>query len=409
MSTLEVLQSCPAQRKSLLNAIGAIDSANASLLFFDTENSEPHLPHTIALHISVCCLRNNVHQIVLDEGATTCIMSLSYWQALGSPTLSTSKTILKAFDGYLFTPHGILTAFPIALQGKIVTIEVEVVNAPLDYNLLLGCSWFYPMKVVASTFYRLVHFPHEGKIVSIDQLDYCMPNLRFESATNVPLVSESSKVPKLIGEGLFKDPCLMGVFPPPVPDAVVTPINMISFISTHLGDPWVIPNPSEVEYYGDVMLLSWDELSYCAIQYETASNACFLQEVELDQYSLPKWVEIPSSPSYDFLSETLLSNEAILKAMIMSEIPWEDYHHQSSILPTFSKANTPLQMQVSTINGENTSHVPSTSYEASSEGNMSNILKTITIDISVKPGVMETIKIGARCSPKEITLYKALF
>ena len=53
----------------------------------------------------------------------------------------------------MFSPHGILVAFPIGLGGKIVTIEVEVVNASLDYNLLLGRSWFYPMRAVASTVY----------------------------------------------------------------------------------------------------------------------------------------------------------------------------------------------------------------------------------------------------------------
>ena len=52
--------------------------------------------------------------------------------------LAASQTILKAFDGHLFTPHGILVAFPIELGGKTVTIDV--VNSPLDYNLLLGCS-----------------------------------------------------------------------------------------------------------------------------------------------------------------------------------------------------------------------------------------------------------------------------
>lgn len=40
---------------------------------------------------------------------------------------------------------------------------------------------------------------------------------------------------------------------------------------------------------------------------------------------------------------------------------------------------------------------------------MSNISKTITIDISVNSSVMETITIGAKCSHKEIALYKALF
>ena len=40
---------------------------------------------------------------------------------------------------------------------------------------------------------------------------------------------------------------------------------------------------------------------------------------------------------------------------------------------------------------------------------MCNILKSITIDIFVKFGIMETMKIGAQCSPEEIALYKTLF
>ena len=125
------------------------------------------------------------------------------------------------------------------------------------------------------------------------------------------------------------------------------------------------------------------------------------QENELDQYSLPKWAEIPSSPLHDFLSD-------ILKAMMMSERPWEDHHHRSSILPTFFEEDVPLTMKAS-LNGKDKSHSLTTSYGVSLEGNMSNISKTITIDISVKPGVVETIMIGAKCSPEEITLYKAPF
>jgi hypothetical protein len=118
---------------------------------------------------------------------------------------------------------------------------------------------------------------------------------------------------------------------------------------------------------------------------------------------------IPSSPSHDFLSETLLFDETILEAMMMSERPWEDHHHWSSILPTLSDEDIPLQTKASTLNGKETSHVPSTSYGVSSEWNMSNISKTITIDIFVKPDVMETNTIAAKCSLEDITLYKALF
>ena len=118
MFALEVLQSCPAQKKALLQAIGAVDFADASLLYFDPENFEPCLPHTIALQISVGCLGKNVHRTMLDEGVATCIMSYSCWQALGSPTLAASQTSLKAFYGHLFTPHGILATFSIELGAK---------------------------------------------------------------------------------------------------------------------------------------------------------------------------------------------------------------------------------------------------------------------------------------------------
>jgi hypothetical protein len=53
--------------------------------------------------------------------------------------------MLTAFDGHSFHPHGILPTFPVQLGGKMVEVEVEVVDAPLDYNLLLGRNWTYAM------------------------------------------------------------------------------------------------------------------------------------------------------------------------------------------------------------------------------------------------------------------------
>jgi hypothetical protein len=64
-------------------------------------------------------------------------MFISCWKALGSPKLNTYATLLKAFDGHMLHPHRIITALPIALGGKIVFMAVEVVDVPLEYNLLL--------------------------------------------------------------------------------------------------------------------------------------------------------------------------------------------------------------------------------------------------------------------------------
>ena len=62
--------------------------------------------------------------------------------------------MLKAFDGRAFQSHGMLPGLSVELGGNIVSIQVEVDDAPLDYNLLLGRDWFYAITVVASTVFR---------------------------------------------------------------------------------------------------------------------------------------------------------------------------------------------------------------------------------------------------------------
>jgi hypothetical protein len=197
------------------------------------------------------------------------------------------------------------------------------------------------MRAVASTVYQLVHFPHQGKIVSIDQLDYYSPNVRFDATANIPLVN-SHAAPELIGAGLFKDPYLMGVFPPPVPDAFVTPINMISSVGTFVSDPWILPSPAEAEQYGDTMLLSPAEKTYSAIQSESVSPISPPPEDVVDIYSFPEWATIPSSSSHNFLNDILLLDEAIIEVMTLFERPWEDNHHRSSILPPLNDEDPPL-------------------------------------------------------------------
>jgi hypothetical protein len=49
-----------------------------------------------------------------------------------------------------------------------VEVEVEVVDVPLDYNLLLGCNWTYDMVIVVSSIFHTLCFPHEGKIMAIN-------------------------------------------------------------------------------------------------------------------------------------------------------------------------------------------------------------------------------------------------
>jgi hypothetical protein len=59
-----------------------------------------------------------------------------------------------------------------------VEVEVEVVDAPLDYNLLLGHNWTYAMIVIISSVFHIIFFPHEGNIMTINPLSFAcyIPN-----------------------------------------------------------------------------------------------------------------------------------------------------------------------------------------------------------------------------------------
>ena len=52
---------------------------------------------------------------------------------------------LWAYDGHPTKSQGILPHVPITLAKKIVLINIEVINAQLDYNLILGRIYMYAM------------------------------------------------------------------------------------------------------------------------------------------------------------------------------------------------------------------------------------------------------------------------
>ena len=129
----------------LLATLGAVDPSDSKFITFDTENREPRMPSTIAFQIPVSIRNLVVHRCIVDEGESTCVMSTLVWQKLGSPILQPSSTTLWAYDGHPTKSQGILPHVPITLVGKTVLIDIEVVNAQLDYNLLLGRIYMYAM------------------------------------------------------------------------------------------------------------------------------------------------------------------------------------------------------------------------------------------------------------------------
>jgi hypothetical protein len=71
------------------------------------------------------------------------------------------------------------------LEGKTVFIDVMVVQDPLDFSLLLGRDYVYAMKYIVSTLFRVISFPHNGRMVTIDQLSFVGPDLTINSMNSL--------------------------------------------------------------------------------------------------------------------------------------------------------------------------------------------------------------------------------
>jgi hypothetical protein len=90
----------------LLTALGSTETCNPGTIMLDTTDLNPHLPYHVEFQIVVAhptkTFTWNIFHTVVDEGASTCVMSLACWKAIGQPTLSPSPTLLTAFDSRSF-------------------------------------------------------------------------------------------------------------------------------------------------------------------------------------------------------------------------------------------------------------------------------------------------------------------
>ena len=106
--------------------------------------------------------------------------------------------------------HFLVSFFPFHLGGKIVSLEVEVVDAQLDNKLSLGRSWTYAMMIFISLVFQILFFSHEGGIVIVDQMDFNHSRSMVNQGSTVPWIENSQSETESINVGMY--PSLMGTF-----------------------------------------------------------------------------------------------------------------------------------------------------------------------------------------------------
>jgi hypothetical protein len=117
--------------------------SNEAILFYWGVLTGPRLPSHIPFNIIVQVCGRDVTQTLIDEGESVSILSSISWKALGYPQLVSVTQNLLAFNRRTNHPLGVLPQFPITLGGKIVFIDVMVVQDPLDFDFLLGRDYVY--------------------------------------------------------------------------------------------------------------------------------------------------------------------------------------------------------------------------------------------------------------------------
>jgi hypothetical protein len=71
-----------------LSAIGAMDREESNMITFNQEYFKERLSHHLTIQIQIFVGEKNIYRTILDEGASTCVMSLPCWRAISSPKLN---------------------------------------------------------------------------------------------------------------------------------------------------------------------------------------------------------------------------------------------------------------------------------------------------------------------------------
>jgi hypothetical protein len=281
----------------------------------------------------------------VDEGASASILSSSVWKVLGSPELVSTSHELLAFDRRPSDCLGVLPQLSISLGGKTILLDVIVVQGPLDFNMLLGRDYVYAMNDVVSTFFRVRHFPHNGSIVTIDQLapNNHHPNLALFQTTplHVPSVRVDS-TPPWVNYVASYPRCSISSEQEPVQscfpsrdlvstiDSLVYPMGAWKPLLPPLGT-------SDFESPSEFDLIVCRSSSSCTCDSSLIDSASPGQnlhhQMESGQFSSPFRTVNPRL--CDFSNFELPSDEAILEAMTTVSIPWVDLHRGLCFLPSW--------------------------------------------------------------------------
>ena len=103
------------------------------------------------------------------------------------------------------------------------------------------------MCIIPSFVLRVLVFPHEGNLVTIDQLQYTHKGRMETSESNVPLIDQLCPTNESLGVGMYTS--LMGNFDMPAPINYLGTTSVGKKICTivDITNLWVLPSQDDID------------------------------------------------------------------------------------------------------------------------------------------------------------------
>ncbi|XP_058219448.1 uncharacterized protein LOC131330008 [Rhododendron vialii] len=117
------------------------------------------LPHNDALVVTLHIGTFNVWRVLVDQGSSAEVMYYSLFKdlKLSENDLRPSVVPLIGFNRAPVWPIGMITLL-VRVGSVTHDMEFVVVDVPSPYNAIVGCTWLYKMKAIASTYHQVVRF-----------------------------------------------------------------------------------------------------------------------------------------------------------------------------------------------------------------------------------------------------------
>ncbi|XP_070033764.1 uncharacterized protein [Nicotiana tomentosiformis] len=138
------------------------------ITFSDDELPMEGTEYNRALYLTVKCEDSAVSRVLADNGSSANICPLSTLQKLkiGTERIHMNNVCVRGFDG-----GGKDSVGDIMLELSIwpveFTMEFEVLDVVVSYNLLLGRPWIHAAKAIPSSLYQMVKFEWDRQEIAV--------------------------------------------------------------------------------------------------------------------------------------------------------------------------------------------------------------------------------------------------